>query len=134
MSVFKRDASGDLGRGANGAGFSRVIKQEEARVWLETVLRLAQGEVKRDIRDGLDHEYLFDPLVPNGHKANHIAAVMIGVPGITDARVKFTFDGETGVLAVQAEVAYDEADQEGRTVRTESFLIQAGADIGGTTK
>lgn len=133
MSVFKRDASGDMDRGTNGAGFSRVTLQEEARVRLETVLRLAQGEVKRDIRVGLDHEYLFDPLVPSNLKANHIVAVMIGVPGITDAQIKFTLNTETGELGVEAEVVYDQADQEGRTLFTEQFMIEAGADIGGTT-
>lgn len=134
MSVFKRNASGDLDRGDNNAGFSRVTKQEEARVWLETTLRLAQGEVKRDIRVGLDHEYLFDPLAPQRLKANHIAAVMVGVPGITDAQIAMDLEPETGVLDVEAEVAYNEADQQGRTVQTEQFLVEAGGDIGGTPK
>ncbi len=134
MSVFKRNADGDLDRGDNNAGFSRVSKQEEARVWLETVLRLVQGEVKRDIRVGLDQQYLFDPLTPARLKANHMAAVMLGVPGITDAQLGFIFDAETGVLRVDADVVYNEADQEGRTVQTEQFLISTGADVGGSQK
>lgn len=134
MSVFKRNSVGDLDRGDDGRGFSRVVKQEEARVWLETVLRIAQGEVQRDTRVGLDHEYLFDPLVPNNQKANHIAAVSGGIPGITDAQVGFNFNGETGVLDTTMEVAYDEADQEGRTSKVENFLIAEGADVGGSNE
>ncbi len=134
MSIFKRNSAGDLDRGPRGIGFSRVTKQEEARTRLETQLRLVQPEVKRDVRAGLDQEYLLDPLVPPRLKANHIASVMVGVPGVTDAQVEFELTTETGVMAVTGDVAYNEADQEGRTQRTEQILVEAGADIGGTSK
>lgn len=134
MSIFKRNSAGDLDRGPRGIGFSRVRGQEEARTWLETVLRLVQPEVKRDTRSGLDQEYLLDPLVPPRLKANHIAAVMVSVPGVTDAQVEFEVTTETGVMAVFGDVAYNEADQQGRTQRTEQVLVGVGADIGGTSK
>jgi hypothetical protein len=134
MSVFKRNADGDLDRGENNRGFSRVSGQEEARVRLETVLRLAQGEVKRDTRAGLDQEYLFDPLVPAKQKANHTAATMMSVPGVTDAQVGMNFTAETGVLALDALTTYSESDQNDRTVQMENFLVFTGSDVGGSTK
>lgn len=134
MSIFRRDSTGDLDRGPRGIGFSRVSGQEEARTRLETVLRLVQPEVKRDTRAGLDQEYLLDPGVPNRLKANHIAAVAVGVPGITDAQIGFELTPESGRLDVTGDVQYNEADQEGRTLQAEQILVSAGADIGGTAK
>ncbi len=132
MSLFKM-SGGDLDRGPNNTGFSRVFKQEEARVRLQTVLRLVKSEVKRDIRVGLDHEFLWDPRVTNSQRANHIASVMLGVPGINDVQLRFDLVPETGVFRVAADVTYDEADQEGRRSKREQFLISAGQDTGGAT-
>ncbi len=132
MSLF-RMSDGDLDRGPNNTGFSRVFKQEEARVRLQTVLRLVKSEVKRDIRVGLDHEFLWDPRLTNSQRLNHIASVMLGVPGITDVQLRFDLVPETGVFQVAADVTYDEADQEGRRSKREQFLISAGQDTGGAT-
>lgn len=130
MSLFAIDSNGDLDRGENNSGFYRIFAQEEARVRLQTVLRLVQSEVKRDVRSGLDHEFLFDPQTSNTQRANHIASVMLGVPGIVDVELSYSIDRLTGTLRIEADVTYDQADQDGRRRQRETFLIEPGQDTG----
>lgn len=133
MSLFGHDSTGDLDRGPDGRGFVRVTGQEEARVRLETNLRLVQGEVKLDSRAGLDHTFLFDPATRNSHRANHLASVMVSQPGIVDAQLRYEINAELGKMDVTAETTYSEADQNGRRKRQEQFVIEQGQDVGGTS-
>ena len=131
MSVFKLNDQGDLDRGPEGVGFSRVNGVEEARVHVKTRVSLVRGEVKRSRNTGVDLFWAMDPNTPNAHVANHLSSVMVGTPGIADAVLRYNFESETGVFAVEAQVEFDADDQRERRTTHETFLLQAPALTGG---
>ena len=131
MSLFKLNASGDLDRGENGVGFSRVTGIEETRVAVKTRVSLVRGEVKRSVNTGLDLFWALQPDTPNSHVANHINSLIVGTPGVADSIVKFNFEGESGVFSVQALVTYNADNLRERRAEHETFLIQAPSLSGG---
>jgi len=131
MSLFKLNASGDLDRGEDGVGFTRVNGVEESRVHLETRMKLVRGEVKRSANVGVDMLWALQPDTPDTHVANHLASLMVGTPGVTDALLKYNFEGQTGSFDVQASVTYDSDNQRERRTEHESFLLSSPDSIGG---
>lgn len=110
MSLFLLTAEGDLDRGPDNKGFSRVGGVQEAKMHLETRTRLARGEVKRDTRIGVDHLLVFDPATPNGVIANHIASIQSGTPGIVDVKLNFVFEPISGVFETFTQCTFDAND------------------------
>ena len=98
---------------------------------LATRMRLIRGEVKRSAQTGVDMFWATQPNTPDSHVANHLAALMVGTPGVTDAILKFNFEGETGSFDVQAKVTYDSDDLRQRRSEHESFQLSPPALIGG---
>lgn len=131
MSLFKLDDQGDLDRGPNGVGFSRVEGIEETRVAVKTRMSLVRGEVKRSVNTGVDLFWALQPTTVNAHVANHLNSVLVGTPGVKDSVLRFNFEGESGVFSVQARVDYDADNQRERRTEHENFLIQAPALSGG---
>lgn len=131
MSVFKLNDQGDLDRGENGVGMTRVKGIDEARVIVKTRISLVRGEVKRSALTGFDLFWALQPDTPNQHLANHINSILVGSPGVVDAVSRFNFEGETGVFTVQAKVTYTDDNQRARRLEHETFLIQAPALTGG---
>lgn len=131
MSLFKLNAQGDLDRGPNGTGFSRVNGIDEARVAVKTRVSLVRGEVKRSVNTGFDLFWALQPDTPNAHVANHLNSILVGTPGVLDAILRFNFEGESGVFSVQAKVTYNADNQRERRTEHETFLIRAPAISGG---
>lgn len=133
MSLFKLkfsnpdDAFGtDLDRG-DGSGFSRVSDAEEAHAHCVTRLRLFVGEVKRDVREGLQWEGLIsEPTTQPGTIANHVVSVITGTPGIIDAQASIEVDTVDGELFVDFEAVYQKADQTTRVPIHENIAISGG--------
>ncbi len=131
MSVLKLNDQGDLDRGPEGVGYTRVKGIEEARVHLQTRMSLVRGEVKRNARVGVDIFWALEPDTPDAHVANHLASVMVGTPGVIDAVLQYNFEGETGVFSVQAQTTFETDDQRERRTEHETFLLQTSALVGG---
>ena len=131
MSLFKLNDQGDLDRGDDGRGFTRVNGVEEARVHLKTRVSVVRGEVRRSANTGIDLYWAIQPDTPDQHVANHINSVCVGTPGVVDSVLKYNFEAETGVFDVQAKVQYNADNQRERRTEHESFLLQAPALTGG---
>lgn len=123
MSLFLLTAEGDLDRGPNNKGFSRVTDVKEAEMHLMTRTRLVRGEVRRDTRIGVDHLLVFDPSTPNGHIANHIASVQSGTPGITDVKLNYVFEPISGIFETFTQCTFDAGDL------TERRQIEVSASV-----
>lgn len=130
MSVFALK-DGDLDRGDQGVGFSRVRGIDEARVVVKTRISIVKGEVKRSANTGFDLWWAIQPDTPDQHVANHINSILVGSPGVVDSVNKYNFEGETGVFTVQARITYNSDDQRERRTEHETFLIQSSALVGG---
>lgn len=130
MSVFQLK-DGDLDRGPNGTGLSRVSGIDEARVVVKTRVSIVRGEVKRSAETGFDLFWAIQPETPDDHVANHINGILVGSPGVVDAINRYNFEGETGVFTVQARVTYTDDNQRERRTEHETFLIQSPGLVGG---
>ncbi len=134
MSVFKLTAAGDLDRGPDNLGFSRVNGIDENRVHVATRAKVIKTEVRRNARVGFDLFWALQPDTPSPHIANHIAMLIAGTPGVVDVVAKYSFEGETGIFAIQAEATYDSDDQRERRTEHETFLLRAPALIGAPSR
>lgn len=135
MSVFRIIADGanpddpfssDLYRPANGSGFERIKQAEEATAHVKTRLRLFPGEVKRDVRVGVQFRgFIDDPRTPAKAIASHLVSIITGTPGIIDAQLRFEFLAERGILDVTFDALYEPEDQTTRRVIHERIFIDA---------
>lgn len=133
MSVFKMTPAGDLDRGDENVGFSRVEGIDEARVHVQTRMQIVKTEVRRNAKVGVDLFWALQPDTPGAHVANHLASLLVGTPGVVDTLVKFSFEAETGIFATNAETTYSDGDQRSRKIEHETFLLRSPALTGGPT-
>lgn len=135
MSLFRIIADGanpddpfssDLYRAPNGSGFERIEGAEEATTHVKTRLRLYPGEVKRDVRVGVQFRgFIDDPRTPAKAIASHLVSIITGTPGIVDAQLRFEFEPVRGVLDVTFDALYESDDQSRRRVIHERVFIDA---------
>lgn len=128
MSVFRLTADQtDLYRPDSATSFERVSGVTQAIQHLRTRLRLFTREVFRDIRVGVEFfDIINNPGVPPSAKANHIAAVAMDTPGITDCRIRFSYEPIRGVITITADAFYRSDDQRTRVPIHEVILVQSG--------
>ena len=131
MSVFRLTAEQtDIYRPDGATSFERVAGVTQAIQHLRTRLRLFTREVFRDIRVGVEFfDIINNPGVPPSAKANHIAAVAMDTPGITDCRIAYAYEPKRGVITITADATYESEDQRTRVPIHEVIMVQNGGSI-----
>lgn len=130
MSLFRYTAEGDIYRPTSATGFERVKGPEECAVHLRTRLRLFTGEVFRDRRIGVQYfELALTPGISPIAVANHINSVCLDTPGIVDSELTFEVEPIRGIVTIEVDADYQEADQLDRMPIHERIEISVGGSI-----